>query len=57
MAAKEALQKLHSEKLEALAAVTEQERARATAEEEAHLAKELLAQAQNDLEVITAKKK
>lgn len=51
VAAKDALQKLHAEKLEALAIATEQERARVTAEQESQLTKELLAQAQLQLQV------
>lgn len=51
VAAKEALQKLHAEKLEALAATAEQERARVTAEEEAQLAREILTQTQMELTV------
>lgn len=51
VAAKEALQKLHAEKLEALAVAAEHERARATAEQEAELAKEMLAQTQMELTV------
>lgn len=51
MAAKEALEKLHTEKLEALAAAAEQERARTTAEQEAQLAREMLTQTQMELTV------
>lgn len=52
VAAKEALQKLHSEKLEALAHAAEQERARATAEQEAQLARDMLAETQMEITVI-----
>ncbi|CAH0564056.1 unnamed protein product [Brassicogethes aeneus] len=49
IAAKEALEKLHAERLEAVSMATEQERARITAEQEALLAKEQLAQAQDGI--------
>lgn len=52
-AAKEALQKLHNEKLEAVVLAAEQERARASAEVEAQMVKDLLNQAQHDVEVST----
>lgn len=51
LAAKDALEKLHAEKLEAVALAIERERARATAEEEAQIAKEQFAQIQLELEV------
>lgn len=51
MATKEVLLKVHNEKLEALALVTEQERARATAEQEAQLAKDTLVETQSKLTV------
>ncbi|KAJ8968643.1 hypothetical protein NQ314_002203 [Rhamnusium bicolor] len=50
VAAKEALEKLHAERLQAVALAMEQERARITAEEEALLAKEQFTQAQLELE-------
>lgn len=51
VAAKEALEKLHSERLQALATATEQVRSRISAEQEALLAKDQLAQTQLELEV------
>nr|CAH7713015.1 unnamed protein product [Callosobruchus chinensis] len=55
VAAKEALEKLHAEKLEALALATEQERARETAEQEARIAKEEVVQIHLELEALARK--
>ncbi|KAJ3644842.1 hypothetical protein Zmor_022543 [Zophobas morio] len=55
VAAKEALEKLHAERLQALAIATEQERCRISAEQEALLVKEQLAQAQQELEEVAQK--
>ena len=46
------MEKLHAERLQALAIATEQERCRISAEQEALLVKEQLAQAQQELEVV-----
>jgi hypothetical protein len=51
VAAKEALEKLHAERLQALSVATEQERCRISAEQEALLAREQLSQTQQELEV------
>lgn len=51
IAAKEALRKLHLEKLEASSAASDEQRARVTAEQEAILVKEQLLQAQQEIEV------
>lgn len=50
-AAKETLQKLHEERLEAIAAAADQQRARASAEQECILVKEQLIQAQEEIQV------
>ncbi|VEN64352.1 unnamed protein product [Callosobruchus maculatus] len=55
VAAKEALEKLHAEKLEALAKATELERAKATAEQEARIAKEEVVQVHLELESLARK--
>ncbi|KAJ8935998.1 hypothetical protein NQ318_009678 [Aromia moschata] len=55
IAAKEALEKLHSERLQAVALAMEQERAKITAEQEALLAKEQFTQAQLELEEVAQK--
>ncbi|KAJ8975353.1 hypothetical protein NQ317_000281 [Molorchus minor] len=55
IAAKEELEKLHAERLQAVSLAMEQERARITAEQEAILAKEQCAQAQLELEEVAQK--
>ncbi|CAG9863539.1 unnamed protein product [Phyllotreta striolata] len=55
VAAKEALDKLHAERLEAVTMAMEQERARISAEHDAMLAKEQWSQAQADLEELARK--
>ncbi|CAG9812525.1 unnamed protein product [Phaedon cochleariae] len=55
VAAKEALGKLHAERLQAVALAIEQERARLSAEQEAMLAKEQFEHAQIELEVLARK--
>ncbi|XP_015838366.2 sarcolemmal membrane-associated protein [Tribolium castaneum] len=51
-AAKETLEKLHAERLQALAVATEQERCRISAEQEVILVKEQLSQTQQELEEV-----
>jgi pSer/pThr/pTyr-binding forkhead associated (FHA) protein len=55
VAAKEALEKLHAERLQALSVATEQERCRISAEQEALLAREQLSQTQQELEEVAQK--
>ncbi|XP_044252869.1 sarcolemmal membrane-associated protein [Tribolium madens] len=54
-AAKETLEKLHAERLQALAMATEQERCRISAEQEVILVKEQLSQTQQELEELAKK--
>lgn len=51
IAAKEALEKLHAERLQALSMATEQERCRISAEQEVLITREQLLQTQHELEV------
>lgn len=51
-AAKEALKKLHDERLEAIAAAADEQRSRAAAEQECVLVKEQLSQAQTEIQVL-----
>uniref|UniRef100_V5G949 Sarcolemmal membrane-associated protein n=1 Tax=Anoplophora glabripennis TaxID=217634 RepID=V5G949_ANOGL len=55
VAAKETLEKLHAERLQAVALAMEQERARIAAEQETFLAKEQFTQAQLELEEVAQK--
>lgn len=55
IAAKETMEKLHAERLQALAVATEQERCRISAEQESLLVKEQLTQTQHELEELAVK--